>query len=928
MKNSKLKQLCGTLIFTSMILLSTATTSFAGHKNYFIKSTIDYSGFGIMTEVINDDASGKNVSSGGSESPYEEEKGGYTYASVRHFGNISKNIAYTNQGAGYLTVNFLDDRSDGTARIKQYEGLQGVANEGLVFSFPGLKDGMNGGYNATSNDYTQATKVSETLTTGLNQALFFIRNNCMDNIVSNHSLHLALAKLSYTSELNRVGSYTILIGSRDSATSFTLSKVNENSKQVQENLIPVSGLSYNDYVKITVASGDNKGNYSYFPYKMAKGYYPNQALYEHVNSVYRENVKGNENEYLSWGQLILQAMLNFDTQGTAEQDFASDAQTIIGQGLGTDLSRTISSVRNSLGLASMSELVLNMGARPANYHLGVMTTNMHNISLTIYTLNLVISLLFVGFMIVKMIHQKMIATTNIIAKTSLMEGIKDIIFVAVMLGFFAPLFEILLELNYLIVRTFSYSSDYMSAFSMMGSKALAMESMAGFILSTMFLSIDMYINFVYVVRELVVAFLFAIAPLMIVSYLWSPTQKNMVFSYFRELIGNIFMQSFHAITMTFFAGYNTTNMTSLQALASAYCFIPITQLFRQLIIGNSGGFSEKIGGKLAGQVATTSMGMRKAGMTYKQSKEMLETQQKANMTQSAWSAGGQITASAIGATVGTLVAPGIGTVVGASIAGGLASAGGDFIGNASAQKEIGKTQLEHSKEQTGMGLAELGVGMGISSFDSAGDGMVRSGLSTIQEGAKTRGQADARYNPNSPFGLGDASIYAGLAGGVDAFGNSASRSISQGAKLYEKNNPIVPTYGEKTAVDSLPGLNGAIRAEHVHDIRNYNHSKGEFEMITNITQKDLNKPQFADLGNIYDSYRSRNANDRAMEDWKRISNETGIKEIARGLGDRLEFLMDAKRSGFLGEIGSETNISGIEEKKFYIDREQSRKKIN
>lgn len=925
-KNNK-SGLFKALVVSGFLLVTTTFNSYAGHRNYFIKTTIDYSGFGIMSEVLTDDATGKNTGTGGDDSEYMEEKNGYNYSKVKHFGNICKNTQYTDSNTNYLTINFMSNRDDEIKRKEQYKELEGMSNDALVFSFPGLKGEMNGGYSATSNDYTRASVVAETLTTSLNQALLFIRNNASQNIVNNHSLHLALAKMSYTSELDRVGSYVIKIGGNGNSTQYKLSKADSSSSKVVKELIPVNGLNYSDYVKIEVLDGDNQGNYSYFPYRMAKGYYPNQPLHEYVTSKYRDNVQGNENEYLAWGHLILQAMLNRDTQGTAEQDYASDIQTIIGQGLGSDLSRTISSVRNGLGLSSMSELVLNMGARPANYHMGVMAYTMRNISMTVYIVNLIISLLALGFMIIRLIHQKMLATTNIIAKTSLMEGLKDIIVVAVMLGFFAPLFEVLLELNYLIVRTFSYSSEYMNSFSILGGKALAMESMAGFIMSSMFLSIDMYINFVYVVRELVVSFLYAIAPIMIVSYLWSPNQKNMVFSYYRELIGNVFMQSFHAITMTFFSGYNVTNMSTLQALASAYCFIPITQLFRQLVIGNQGGFSEKLGGKLAGQVATSMTGMQKAGMQYKQSKEMLETQQKANMTQSVWSVGGAGAGAIAGAGIGTMIAGPLGTVVGGAI-GGIISGATSAIGTMEAQKEIGKTQLKHSEQQMGMGLAELGIGMGISSFDSAGDRMVQTGLAGVQEGAKNRGQADARYNPNNLGGYGTASYYAGGAVGVEAFGKEAVGSIKEANREHKKNlKPPVKTYGDITEMSALPGLN-CVQANHVHDVRNFNHTKGEFEMITNIKTNDLKNKEHADLSNIYNAYKNRNASNADKAKWQSISNETGIKEIAEGLGGRLEFLMDVKRSGFIGEMSTHVDTSGIERKFFKLDLEQSRKKVD
>ena len=803
---TNLRLILKSALTTALLILSTANTSFAGHKNYFVRTSIDYSGFGLLYEIITDDGNG-----GGDNSyEYEEERLNYNYSKVKHYGKICLDNNYDpSQKTNHLYINFNADRETPEKRAEQYKELEGTSDDSLVFSFPGLKNDKSGGYKATSNDYARASEVGDTLVTGLNQALLFIRNNANQDLVSNHSLHLVLGKLSYTSELNRLGKngFSIVVGSNSTSTTFKLQRA-DLTDDVSKYLIPINGLDYDDYVKISVKNGSNGDAFSFFPWRMPKGYHEGQTLYKYVSSVYRDNAKEYENEYLTWGQFILQAMLNNDIKGTQEQDFASDAQTIIGQGLGSDLSRTISSTRSLLGLLPMSELVLNMGARPANYHFGVMSKDMHNIALAVYTLNLIIALLFVGFMIVKMLHQKMLSTTNVIAKTSLMEGIKDLAFVAVMLGFFAPLFEMLLELNFLIVRTFSYSSDFMASFSAMGTKTLSMESMAGFIVSTMFLSIDMYINFVYLVRAITVSFLFAIAPIMIVSYLWSPNQKNMVFSYFRELVGNIFMQSFHAITMTFFSAYNLNNMSSLEAIASAYCFIPITQLFRQLVIGNSGGFSEKIGGKLAGQIGTMTSGMQKAGLQAKQSKEMFTAQAKAQAdiakaekNSGFWSGLGNAvttvgTSVATGAVTGSVI-PGLGTAGGA-IAGGVTALGGLLINGLSsngvekatktAMGELGSVQSNHADQTLGMGLAELGIGLGISSFDSAGDRMVQSGLSSIQSGATMKGQAESRMGEGGEY-MGQASGDMKMAGAYQNLGYAVGNSIGKAydTKVAEAN---------------------------------------------------------------------------------------------------------------------------------------------
>ena len=930
---------------------------FAGHKNYHLKTSVDYGGFGLLYEIVTDDGNG----GGGTKTQYSEESHGYNFEKVKHYGNISTG-EYRIDDTKYLTINFNEKRDTPEDRVEQYKELEGFSSESLVFSFPGLKE--THGYKATSVDYTRASQVGETLVTGLNQAILFIKNNSEGNLVSRNSLHLLLAKLSYTSEAKP---YTISVGKP--ATSF---RIEQATPSDSDKLIPITGLKYSDYVKITAINGPYKDNYSFFPWRMEKGYYKGGYLADNVGK-YADYATGKENEFLTWGQLILQAMLLNDVQGTTEQDFASDVQTIIGQGLGSDLTRTISSVRSLLGLSSMSELVLNMGSRPANYHLGVMSHDMHNIALTVYTLMLMISLSFVGFMIVKMLHQKMLATTNVVAKTTLMEGIKDLAFVAIMLGFFAPLFEMLLELNYLIVRTFSYSSEYMTTFTALGNKALSMESMAGFMVSTMFLSIDVYINFVYLVRAITVSFLFAISPLIIVSYLWSPAQKNLVFGFFRELVGNIFMQSFHAITMTFFSAYNMSNMSSVEALASAYCFVPITQLFRQLVLGNSGGFSEKIGGKLAGSMTNTAMSLRNSAVATKQAKEMTNAQAKYN----ADIASAQKTADiwqAVGSGLGTVAGAGIGTVLGGNtmlgatigntVGSTLSTAiNGDNLAEATrnAQSELGGVEKKHAEQNIGMGLAELGVGLGVSSFDVAGDRIMQSGMANVQKGAEQFGRGDAKQ--------GDAGMYAGQAIQDEFEGKHYSRTIKSATdprnftgmdksekvevirdkaggfvagtvmgglhknlpsqnefnemqKSLERNNAL--SLSQAQIIQPNSGANDLLKNLNVNHVKNLSRNdNNQFELKTNLTMDKISK-EFTNSDNsneLYGAYEDYKAfkdldarkitNNDVTARWEATSAKYGIDGFIEDAVTKEVTMLFNKNSGFnnvsldLQSIGNE-----------------------
>lgn len=643
-KNKILKSLNkGALVavLSSMALLPLFSIDSNAKTTYYIRTLLDEGNFGIISQVITDK---------GESDAYLERDQGVDFSAIADYTKVHKGSNSNAPGSSLIANITKNPTEAGTtyAELKKESSL----NMGLVFSFPGILEDDDITYTALSSDLERADLVSNTLTKGLNDALIFIKTHTGREHIAGEGLRHVLAQLArITAQFPNVSSNTFDSGSTAGNKVFKLIQITgptddspDGKKKVADELVPVNGLRYSDYVAISITES-GKTSYSYFPWRMQKGYHYKSILGNLVGEEYMAKAKEKENIYLTWGQLIIQAGVNADLRSTSIVDNATDVMTLIGQGLGADLTSTITSVRSMLSLAPIQELILNMGARSVSHHYGVMTSEMYDTAKTVYVLVLVVSLLFLSVLIVKMIHQKMISTTNIIAKTSLMEGLQDIVFVGVMLAFFPSIFEILLELNYWIVKTFSFSNDYLLAYSVSASKVLSSETLAGFIISSMFLSIDVYINTTYLVRALVVSFLFAISPILTVSYCWGPMQKKLYFGYMRELVGNIFMQSFHAITMTFFAGYNSTNMSSMEAIASAYCFIPITQLFRQLVIGSQGGFSESLGGKLAGQLTNTAAGLNKSGVAMKQSKELYNLQAE-NSAKSSWAGfGAQLTSA-------------------------------------------------------------------------------------------------------------------------------------------------------------------------------------------------------------------------------------------------------------------------------------------
>ena len=824
-KEKKISKIIKMFVFSIVCLMFMSKPTYA--STYFIRALLDEGNFGIVCQVISD--KGDTVGTDGNAG-YLEKSQGYDFSAISDYTKVRQRDENTSDSVpgSSLIANIVNTAGEADTVYKKLKD-QSDANKPLVFSFPGIVDGTVK-YKALSSDMARAELVANTLSKGLNDALAFIKTYIGAEYIGEEGLRHILAQLArITSQFDASeSSIGFDTGSNAGNKKFTVGLVHskgltviDKGKKAGDELTPINGLRYKDYVYISTTNRAGETVYGYYPWRMQKGYRSGQPLYNLITKDY-QGKSGEENEYITWGQLIIQAGVNADVKGTNTADTAMDGMTLVGQGLGADLTSTITSVRSMLNLAPIQELILNMDARTNTHHMGVMTYEMYGTAKQVYVLVLVVSLLFLSTLIVKMIHQKMISTTNIIAKTSLMEGLQDVIFVGVMLAFFPTIFEIMLELNHWIVQTFSFSDSYLRAYGLSTSKVLSTETMAGFIVSSMFLSIDVYINTTYLVRAIVVSFLFAISPVLTVSYCWGPMQKKLYFSYMRELVGNIFMQSFHAITMTFFSGYNSTNMSSMEAIASAYCFIPVTQLFRQLVIGNSGGFSESLGGKLAGQLTNTAMGMHKSSVAMKQSQQMLELEannskniSSANMWTQLGAAGVDIAGSTIngfiaGSGGGELQRSGangsngnkagggkggVGRALLGAAAQGAIGAGATFLGgnhmadkHAAANESLGKMQMQHSIDNIGIGLAQAGAGIGMSSFDAAaGNAAVSGGMSSVQAASTKYGQGAGNAGEGGQA-FADAKGYdtAGMIGRTAAFGLGHSLSRVQDNYLKEK----------------------------------------------------------------------------------------------------------------------------------------------
>ena len=92
-------------------------------------------------------------------------------------------------------------------------------------------------------------------------------------------------------------------------------------------------------------------------------------------------------------------------------------------------------------------------------------------------------------------------------------------------------------------------------------------------------------------------------------------------------------------------------------------------------------------------------------------------------------------------------------------------------------------------------------------------------------------------------------------------------------------------------------------------------------MLTKETiGKDSNLGKIAD---VYNTFKNRENDVDSMRKWKEMSRETGIKEISINHNGNLEFLMDARRSGFTGrQMKSKDEV-----KHFIFNDENARRQL-
>lgn len=254
-------------------------------------------------------------------------------------------------------------------------------------------------------------------------------------------------------------------------------------------------------------------------------------------------------EWFGWKSIVLQAdyLLSKNISASNSQVLGDEDSPL------HDISKVLTSVYttilNILGLDSMEQIMLNRGKIGNRTYMGlfpkawVPVVNFVNVILQLIVWSLL------AFSLTRLLFKRSLATMNIGEKINLMDGLKNVLTSAILMGIWPLLFTMLGRMNYFIVNMLGAISPYSDTFSM---------SIIGVNLISLFtafyvLGITIFFNLSYIIRGITIAFLYALSPVFIYTISLGGKSSSYFNIFLKEMIGHIYIQSFHALMIAFFS---------------------------------------------------------------------------------------------------------------------------------------------------------------------------------------------------------------------------------------------------------------------------------------------------------------------------------------------------------------------------------------
>lgn len=318
------------------------------------------------------------------------------------------------------------------------------------------------------------------------------------------------------------------------------------------------------------------------------------------SSVYNDDVSN-----ITVGMLAAQGFYNMTTKNLTVENVASESNpSYIEKQIAKLFENLFNGIRSLLGLYSIDELVFGKGERMQyEFVHGTMKQSWMDVSIAFYGIFQVLAWIIIAFSIIKIMFDKTLSTFSVFKQISLINSVKNIIITGFLLASSFLVIQGLLLLNSSIVKIFAGATS----FSLIGGESASSGVLAVIFLNIFYFFIALYMNFIYIVRGLTVAVLIASAPIFIASIAFSSKGSQMFSKWARELLANIFIQSIHAFILGITLSVQLGS-TGIEAAVLAFSLIPITKMFKGLILGDAGGVMEGVAGGFSAAGAGMAVG--------------------------------------------------------------------------------------------------------------------------------------------------------------------------------------------------------------------------------------------------------------------------------------------------------------------------------
>ena len=553
-KNKRTLSLLLAFLILAPLILSTPISA---HNAYYIATTIDVANKKVVAEVMYDEV-GDLVNRG-----WLDLKNITSDGELKHKENQLFNI--------------------GNESVKIEEGSK-KENPPLYYTFPpGMRKKPGSDkvlMEPLSADAKRASEAASILTSSLNKLLYdmLYYNTGRKTFNTVEEFEKYLKEVAALKQVNR----RTVSGDFGSGTS-SLSIGRLNSGKAGD---------ARKYIVLNTKEGKK-----YYLFEIIKGYKSPKLEDGSPSYLVDSGNQWEDTDTLNLGDIAYQALLYSDRGIFSSNLNEVKKPGVIERKVVEFLGSILVSIKSTLGLYSIEELVFSEGDRDPNagsWYMGAVRTDWMEKGIGFFMIFTAIAASFSGIIIMRLLYKRVLEANNPMVQFTLKRAMMEFLTAMLFMGLCMPVFNTLLRINYRL--SLMFRSTVPQGFTAVGSVGGEYQTIGGLIIGFIWLVIEVILNAQFLIRSIMIAFLISIAPLAIISIAVEDGRRRTFGTWSRELFANIFLQSFQAFVLSFFLNIQNSGRM-IESIIVTITIIPLSQFFKNLLIGDAGG-SMKMGSSL------------------------------------------------------------------------------------------------------------------------------------------------------------------------------------------------------------------------------------------------------------------------------------------------------------------------------------------